>query len=79
MADIESIDVGEIPAHLKDAHYSGAQKLGHGIDYKYPHIYENNYIKQQYLPDKIKNRQYYEYGNNKTEQAVKGYWDKIKK
>ena len=79
MADIETMDVGEIPAHLKDAHYSGAQKLGHGIDYKYPHIYENNYIKQQYLPDKIKNKQYYEYGNNKTEQTVKGYWDKIKK
>lgn len=79
MADIESIDVGEIPDHLKDSHYMGAQKLGHGIDYKYPHIYENNYIKQQYLPDKIKDRKYYEYGDNKTEQTVKGYWDKIKK
>lgn len=78
MADIESIDVGEIPPHLKDSHYEGAKKLGHGIDYKYPHAYPNHYIQQQYLPDKIKNTKYYQFGPNKTEQATKVYWDKIK-
>ncbi len=78
MADIESKDVGDIPDHLKDAHYSGAKKLGHGIEYKYPHGYENHYIKQQYLPDNIKNVTYYDYGDNKTEQTVKAYWEKIK-
>lgn len=76
--DIESLDVGDIPPHLKDSHYSGAKNFGHGIEYKYPHSYENNYVKQQYLPDNIKNAKYYEYGNNKTEQAAKKYWDIIK-
>lgn len=78
MNDIENIDVGDIPPHLKDSHYSGAKNFGHGIEYKYPHSYENNYVKQQYLPDNIKNAKYYEYGNNKTEQAAKKYWDIIK-
>ena len=78
MNDISSIDTGEVPAHLKDSHYGGATKLGRGLDYKYPHSYENHYIKQQYLPDNIKDRKYYEYGSNKTEQTAKAYWDKIK-
>ncbi len=78
MSDIELKDVGEIPAHLKDAHYSGAKSFGHGVTYKYPHDYENHYTKQQYLPDEIKNTTYYEYGSNKTEQVTKSYWDKIK-
>jgi len=79
LADIESSDTGDIPAHLKDAHYSGAAKLGHGLEYKYPHLFEHHYVKQQYLPDKIKNRSYYQFGDNKNEQAAKEYWDKIKK
>ncbi|MCC8169100.1 MAG: replication-associated recombination protein A [Oscillospiraceae bacterium] len=79
LRDIESTDMGDIPAHLKDSHYSGSSKLGHGIEYKYPHSYPNHYIKQQYLPNNIKDKQYYEFGDNKTEQAAKMYWDKIKK
>ena len=79
MHDIESIDTGEIPSHLKDSHYSGATKMGHGDGYKYAHSYENHYVEQQYLPDNIKDREYYEYGPNKTEQTAKVYWDKIKK
>lgn len=79
LGDIEHTDVGDIPAHLKDAHYGGAEKLGRGIEYKYPHSYPNNYIKQQYLPDKIKNRTYYNFGENKTEAIAKDYWQKIKK
>ncbi len=78
MSDIESKYVGDIPAHLKDAHYEGAKSFGHGVTYKYPHDYENHYAKQQYLPDTIKNTTYYEYGSNKTEQMTKAYWDKIK-
>jgi putative ATPase len=50
-----------------------------GQFYKYPHTYPNHYVKQQYLPDEIKNRKYYEYGDNKTEQAYKKYWEEIKK
>lgn len=78
MQDIENKDTGDIPEHLKDSHYSGAQKLGRGIDYKYPHSYEGHYVNQQYLPDNIKDTVYYKYGDNKTEQAAKQYWDKIK-
>lgn len=78
MSDIENGDTGEIPSHLKDSHYSGAAKLGHGIDYKYPHSFPNHYTAQQYLPDKIKNRIYYEYGDNKAERVAKEYWNKIK-
>ena len=46
--------------------------------YKYPHSYPNRWVKQQYLPDNLKNAVYYEYGDNKTEQAAKAYWDLIK-
>ncbi|MFC4388400.1 replication-associated recombination protein A [Gracilibacillus marinus] len=57
--DIRKGDTGEIPPHLKDSHYQGAKQLGHGVDYQYPHAFESGWIKQQYLPDKIKNKQYY--------------------
>ncbi len=78
LGDIENTDTGEIPSHLKDSHYGGSKKLGHGLDYKYPHNFPNHYTKQQYLPDNIKNAEYYEFGDNKNEQSAKQYWDKIK-
>ncbi len=78
LSDIESGKMGDIPMHLKDAHYSGAKKLGHGTDYKYPHAYPNHYVKQQYLPDTLKNSKYYVYGDSKIEQQTKAYWDSIK-
>ena len=77
--DITNTDVGDIPDSLKDAHYGGAEKLGHGVEYKYPHSFENHYVKQQYLPDNIKDKTYYEFGDNKTENAAKKYWENIKK
>lgn len=78
MRDIETKDTGDIPEHLKDTHYAGSEKLGHGQDYKYPHSFPDHYVRQQYLPDNIKNAKYYEYGDNKIEQAAKQYWDRIK-
>ena len=78
MRDLEDITVGDIPIHLKDAHYSGASNLGRGIEYKYPHNYPNHFIDQQYLPDNIKERVYYKCGDNKFERATKEYWSKIK-
>lgn len=78
LSDIENTDTGDIPEHLKDSHYGGSKKLGHGTDYKYPHSYPNHYIEQQYLPDNIRDRKYYEFGDNKTENAAKAYWNKIK-
>ncbi len=78
MQDIASKDTGSIPSHLQDSHYGGAEKLNHGVGYKYPHSYPDHYVKQQYLPDKIKNTVYYEYGDNKMEKITKEYWEKIK-
>ena len=78
LADIEKGNCGEIPLHLKDAHYQGASKLGRGVEYKYPHAYPNHYVEQQYLPDIIKNKKYYVAGENKFEQNSDEYWKKIK-
>ena len=69
-----------IPNHLKDAHYQGAEKLGHGIGYKYPHDYPNSYVKQQYLPDNLLNKKFYiPKTNNKNEQNLAGYKNYIEK
>ncbi len=79
LGDIKKTDTGDIPEHLKDSHYSGSEKLGRGLTYKYPHSYPDHYVHQQYLPDNIKDKKYYEFGDNKTELAAKEYWRKIKK
>ncbi len=79
LADIERMDTGEIPRQLQNKHYDGEGDIKKGQNYLYPHDYPNHYVEQQYLPDKIKNKKYYEYGNNKNEQAAKEYWEKIKK
>ncbi len=68
-ADIKAGFGTEIPIHLKSPAFKG---------YKYPHDYPNRYVKQQYLPDDLKNRRYYSYGDNKNEQSAKAYWKKIK-
>lgn len=73
MGDIHAGNAGDIPAHLRDSHYEGAAKLGRGQTYQYPHNFPNAYVEQQYLPDKIKGRQYYRFGENKTEQAALSY------
>lgn len=78
MADLKDGKCGDIPAHLKDTHYSGASKLGRGLSYQYPHSFPNHYVQQQYLPDNIREKSYYEYGENKIEQAAKHYWELIK-
>lgn len=79
LMDIESRETGEIPAHLKDAHYSGAKSLNRGIGYLYPHNYKNHYVSQQYLPDEIKDQEYYVAADNKMEQQFKTYLDAVKK
>ncbi len=78
LADLERMDTGTIPRHLQNKHYDGEGDVIKGQHYLYPHDYPNNYVKQQYLPDNIKDKVYYHYGDNKTEQAAKEYWDKIK-
>lgn len=78
LADLRRGESGEIPANLRDSHYGGAAKLGHGLGYQYAHDYPSHYVKQQYLPDVLKDRVYYRYGENKTEQAARRYWEEIK-
>ncbi len=80
LEDIRKGKSGDIPAHLKDSHYSGANKLGRGIDYKYPHNYPGAWVKQQYLPDTIKNRNYYTpKETGKFENALKQVYERINK
>lgn len=69
--DIKNKPIGKVPPHLKDASYKGARNLGQGIGYKYPHDYENSYVKQQYLPDEFKNARYYIPTNNGYEKIIK--------
>ena len=66
------------PRCLQNVHMDGENVADKGQNYRYPHDFPNHYVKQQYLPDDIKNARFYEYGENKTEQAAKLYWDKIK-
>ena len=77
MADVAAGETGPFPRELQNVHADGAG-FEREQGYKYPHDYPSHYVKQQYLPDRIKDRVYYEYGDNKTEQAAKAYWDKIK-
>ena len=67
-----------VPSHLRDAHYKGAQKLGHGIGYKYAHDYPGHYVDQQYLPDEIKDARFYEPGDLGYEKNIKEYLQKIR-
>lgn len=80
LKDVKSGKVGAIPKHLKDAHYLGAKDLGNGVGYKYPHSFESGYVVQQYLPDTLKHKQYYEpKTTSKTEQQFKQIYDNIKR
>jgi len=78
MQDISAGLTGNIPRHLQNKHFDGEDALVKGQNYKYPHSYPNHYVNQQYLPDVVKNRKYYEFGDNKTEQKYKEYWKTIK-
>ena len=77
MADVRAGNTGDFPRHLQNVHADGTG-FEREQGYLYPHNYPNHWVKQQYLPDPIKNKKYYEYGPNKTEQAARAYWEKIK-
>lgn len=78
MADVQSGNYGPIPRRLQNKHFDGEDAEEKGQFYIYPHDYENHWVYQQYLPDRIKNKKYYEFGPNKNEQAFKSYWDRVK-
>ena len=77
--DIKAGLAGPVPRHLQNKHFDGADNDTPGQFYKYPHDFPDRWVRQQYLPDVVKNKTYYTPGENKTEQAAKQYWDKIKK
>lgn len=76
--DLKAGNYGPVPRQLQNMHYDGEDNNNKGQFYNYPHDYPNHYVNQQYLPDIIRDRVYYEYGDNKNEQVYKNYWDKIK-
>ncbi len=78
LADIRRGKTGDVPRRLQNVHADGAE-VKDAAKYMYPHSFPNHWVKQQYLPDAIKDAVYYKYGENKTEQAAKAYWEKIKK
>ena len=77
MAAVKEQQIVTIPNHLRDAHYPGAKKLGHGNGYLYAHDYKNDYVKQQYLPDELVGRKFYHLSENGKEKETKEYMDRI--
>ena len=78
MADVKAGRTGDIPRELQNVHADSAG-LEREQGYLYPHDFPGHWVRQQYLPDELKNRKYYQYGDNKTEQAARRYWEEIKK
>lgn len=76
---VQKEHIDTIPPHLQDAHYKGAGKLGHGLGYKYAHDFKNHYVKQQYLPDELKDRTFYKLSDMGYEKQLKEYLEKIRK
>ena len=79
MQDVSSGKTGPVPRQLQNMHYDGEDNPNKGQFYKYAHDFEHHWVDQQYLPDAIKNRRYYDFGDNKNEQAAREYWARIKK
>ena len=80
LADVRAGNYGDVPDHLRDAHYQGAKKLGRGIGYKYPHDYPHGWVKQQYLPDKLKTKHYYApKENSRYEKALQEQYERLNK
>ena len=79
LADVRKGGTGDVPDHLRDAHYKGAEKLGHGVEYVYPHGHPGDWVPQQYLPDKLNGANYFvPAGNSKVEQAYKEQYQKLR-
>lgn len=77
-ADVRAGKSGPIPRQLQNKHFDGEDAAVKGQHYKYPHTYPNHWVEQQYLPDVLKNAVYYQFGENKTEQAAAAYWRRVK-
>ncbi len=71
MADVQNAPAGEVPMHLRDAHYRGAAELGHGKGYRYPHTYPDGWVDQRYLPEELEDQRYYQPTSHGEEREVK--------
>ena len=78
LADVRAGRTGPVPRQLQNKHFDGKDALVKGQDYKYAHDFENHWVDQQYLPDAIRDAKYYIFGDNRTEQAARAYWARIK-
>ncbi len=78
LADVKNGAVGDFPRHLQNKHCDGEDAEIRGQNYLYPHDFPNHYVKQQYLPDNLKDKVYYHFGDNKFEKSAEEYWKKIK-
>lgn len=78
MADVQAGRTGPVPRQLQNKHFDGEDALVKGQNYKYAHDYPNHWVDQQYLPDRLKGTRYYTFGENRTEQAARAYWAKVK-
>ena len=78
MKAVEERPHGQVPPHLRDAHYDGAKDLGRGLDYKYPHNYENHYVEQQYLPKELLGSRFYIPSDNGYEKTIQRWMERIK-
>ncbi len=79
IADVRTGGFGRVPTHLRDAHYPGAKRLGHGKGYVYPHDLEVGVAEQQYLPDALRGARYYEPAGRGFERDIATRWEKIKR
>ena len=77
--DIENRKLGPVPVHLRDSSYKGASRMGHGKGYKYPHDFTENYVEQQYLPDELRDVQYYVPYDNGYEKDIKKRLERLRK
>lgn len=78
LADVRAGNIGQVPAHLRDAHYAGAQKLGHGTDYKYAHDYPHSVAAQEYLPEELRGKRYYQPTHNGFEDLLTTRLEKVR-
>ena len=77
LSDVKNVTVSGVPMHLRDAHYSGASEMNHGVGYKYAHDYPNHYVNQQYLPSEIEGEHFYELSDMGYEKKLKEHMKKI--
>jgi putative ATPase len=78
VGDVRRGLIGQVPGHLRDGHYPGAAKLGHGDGYKYPHDFDHGLVRQDYAPEQVRDRRYYEPTTHGAEGPVAERWAKIR-